>query len=352
MTFAQGGENSEGAPPRRTRSPLRRRIDQLRVLLWFCWIQHRSRHATLYALEKQLVADGFTRNADGALSHRHRVARYAQGKHVPRPDLVTRAEALFPGSRALLEHVYWQILDPGREVATHRERWLSGLGPQVQRVLFRSSRMASEFVGRRQKTSRRLLRQLENLGSFDALAATAFLLREALADGRDAVAYQCAESCWVLLLLILSTTPFIDYLPGMTRLAGDALLDQVHHRGEQVAIASAPTDLYERLLRGYCLGREDAGKLAPDWASWVRERLKLIRGTKGFDLLFAFRLPTEATDTLRADPTRYREFLKDAFVRWKALDYITDPRWAQRPFMEDWATFWKDPHGEWPALES
>lgn len=352
MAFAESGENFEGAPPRRTRSPLRRRIDQLRVQLWFCWIQHRSRRATLYALEKQLVADGFTRNADGALSHRHRMPRYAQGKHVPRADLVARAEVLFPGSRALLEHVYWQILDPDREVVIHRNAWLSGLGPEVQRVLYRPTRMASEFVGRRQKTSRRLLRQLENLGSFDALAATALLLREALGEGRDALAYQCAESFWVLLLLILSTTPFIDYLPGMTRLAGDALLDQVHHRGERVAIASAPTDIYERLLRGYCLGQEDAGKLGPDWESWVRERLKLIRGTKGFDLLFAFRLPTDARDALRTDPARYREFLKDAFVRWKALDYITDPRWAKRPFMEDWATFWKNPNGEWPALDS
>jgi hypothetical protein len=77
------------------------------------------------------------------------------------------------------------------------------------------------------------------------------------------------------------------------------LLDHVHHEGEQVTIASALVDLYERLL--------------------------LIRGTKEFDCLFALRLPAEAAEALRADPARYQDFLRTTFMRWNSPDYIRYP---------------------------
>lgn len=334
----------------RSRSTLRRCIDQQRVQLWFQWIHQLSNGATYYALEKQLIGDGFGRNVEGVLSHRHRMARYAQGKHVPRSDLVERAELKFPKSKALLEHVYWEILDPEQDLTVHRSRWLAGLGAEVQRVLYRSRPMASEIMVRREKTSRRLLRRLESLGSFEALAATALLLREAQAEGDQALAYSCAQSFWAVLLLIGSTLPFINLLSSMAALAGDALLDQVHHQGERVAIKSAPIYLYEHILRSQCLVWEDMGRLAPDWKSWVRERLKLMRGNYGFDLLFALRMPTEPTEELRRDPERHGTFEKDEYARWKALDYITKPDWAKRPFMDDWVAYMTDPDARWPEL--
>ncbi len=334
--------------PGRGRSPLRQRIDQQRVQLWFQWIQLRSRGATYYALEKQLIGDGFGRNADGLLSHRHRMARYAQGKHVPHSDLIERAELAFPRSRALLEHVYWEIINPEQDLAAHRSRWLAGLGPETQRVLHRSGSRASEFMADREKTSRRLLRRLEHLGSFEALAAIALLLREAQGEGRQLLAYQCAQSFWVILLLIGSTAPFINLF--MAALAGNALLDHVQYDDEQVAIATAPVLLYERILRHHCLAREDRGLLDPCWNSWVRYRLQLMRGNYGFDLLFALRLPTEPTETLRADAAQLRAFEKDVYVRWKALDYITKAEWSKRSFMGDWVAYMGDPEGRWPKL--
>jgi hypothetical protein len=90
----------------------------------------------------------------------------------------------------------------------------------------------------RERTSRRLLWRLEHLGSSEALAATALLLREAQAKDHESLAYQCAQSFWVILLLI------------------------------------------------------------------------------------DFGMPTRATEALRADAARYLDFERDAFVRWKALDYI------------------------------
>ena len=68
------------------------------------------------------------------------------------------------------------------------------------------------------------------------------------------------------------------------------------------------------------------------------------------DLLFALGMPTRATEALRADPVRHLAFQRDAFVRWKALDYITQADWAKRSFMDDWVAYMGDPEGRWPEL--
>lgn len=210
--------------------------------------------------------------------------------------------------------------------------------------------MAADLAITRRKVTRVTLRQLENVGTFEALAATALVLREAQEADHAALAFDCARSFWRL-LLIGSSTPFVEYLPELTQLAASALLDRVQYRGEQVAIGTAPIRGYEHVLRCYCLAREDEGQLEPDWTSWVRERLLLIRGTKGFDLLYALQLPTVATPELQGDPTRYRTFLREQIMRIKAFDYFTDRRWAKRSFLDDKSAFWRDPKGQWPALD-
>jgi len=83
----------------------------------------------------------------------------------------------------------------------------------------------------------------------------------------------------------------------------------------------------------------------------VRERLPLIRDNKGFDLLYALRLPTTATLELQADPTRYVSFLREQIVRIKTFDYCTDRRWAKRSFIDNEIAIWQDPEGRWPALD-
>lgn len=336
----------------RSRSPLRRDIDEQRVQLWYDWLRFRSRGSTAYALEKQLVPEGFAHAADGSLSHRNRMIRYREGKHVPRFDLVARAETRFPGGRALLEHPYWEILDPDRDVAVDAGAWLARLGADVQRLMVMPSRFVVDHVAKRRPITSVSLRQLENLGTFEALAATALLLRETLQTGNTLRAYNCAASFWRLLLLIGSSVPFFDVLPAMAELADKALLRQVVHRGEQVALTAVPIRRYESLLRGYCLAREDRGTLGPDHASWVRERLLLIRGKKGFDVQQAFRVPVIATPALQADPEKHVRFLQDQTVRRMALDYCTSDRGAQRVFIDDLMAFYDDPDGCWPAIDA
>jgi len=345
-------DESANTTSSRRRPDLKRRIDHCRVRLWYCWLDFRRRTRS-GSLERQLIPQGFRgKDQEGDWKHRNRMRGYRKGLHVPRPDLVEAAEALFPGSNAILNHVYWQIIDPEQGLEKHRASWLAALGPETQLALTQPTQKAIGAHYQRRSISRRILRRLENLGSLDALAATALLVREAQEEGNEQLAFQCARSAWALLLLISSTLPFDSNAPVMTALLGDALLDHVHYRGEQVSIRSAPIHVYERILREHCLRREDAGKLGPSWACWVRERLKLIHGKMGLDLLFALSLPTEATSTLRADPARHLRFQEDRIVRWKSLNYILDWRWSQRSFIDDWIAFSKDPNSQWPELDS
>lgn len=344
--------NTSATTSRRQRSPIRRRIDHQRVLLWYDWLSDHSNGASSYALEKQLIPEGFARSTEGGLSHRNRMARYAQGKHVPRAELVGRVEQIYPGSRALLEHPYWDIIDPNSNVQADSKTWLSALGPDVHQIIFNPHPGAVELVLRRCKVNHVMLRKLENRGTFEALAALALLVREALEAGDEKRAFDCAHSFWRVLLLIVSQVPFFYHRSALCKLAGEALLDRVVYQGERVAIADAPIEDFEWFLRGYCLAREDEGKLKPDWQSWVRERLLLIRGKKGFDLRHALRIPTEATDELKGDTPRYERFVRHQFIRSKAWDYVSDPHWGARSFDIDMIAFLGDPKGRWPKLDS
>lgn len=344
--------NTSDMTTRRQRSPIRRRIDQLRVQLWYGWLRHHSNGASSYALEKQLIPEGFARATEGGVSHRNRMARYAQGKHVPRAELVERVEQRYPGSRVLLEHPFWAIIDPDSDVQAHSTTWLSALGPDVRQIMFSSRPAATELALCRSKVTNRTLRKLEDRGTFEALAALGLLVREAREAGDEERAFECARCFWRVLLLIVSANPFRDHRSALRKLAGEALLDRVVYKGERVAIADAPIDVHESYLRFYCSARENEGRLEPGWRNWVRERLLLMRGDKGFDLLYALSIPMEATDELKSDASRYDCFLRWRFVGFKAWDYVFDHRRSPRSFMEDVHAFLTDPEGRWPELRS
>lgn len=335
---------------KRRRSLIRRPIDQQRVQLWYAELQARAHCSSSYAMERLLIPEGFARSG-GSLSHRNRMSRYAQGKHVPRKDLVTRAEQLFPGSRALLEHPYWEIIDPQNDVQVLALDWLMRLGVEVRRILFEARFAATDLAPERRPITRVTLRQLENRGSFEALAAVAVLLREAQVAGDSGRSLDCANSFWRLLLLLLVSHPFTMHPASMCEVAGDALLDGVVYQGERVAIAKARFSVPMTLLRFHCLAMEDRGTLKCDWHSWVREMLLLFRGSKGFDYHCALAMPTVATEALKQDPERYFRFKQQHLICGAACLYLLSPRWMVRSFMDDMLVFLSDATGRWPALD-
>ncbi|MBB5360782.1 hypothetical protein HDE76_004030 [Rhodanobacter sp. ANJX3] len=316
------------------RSPLKQTIDEQRVRMWYSWLRWCSGEPTAYALERRLLPEGFAHTVDGALSHRNRMLHYRDGKHVPRPNLVERAEILYPGGRALLEHPYWEILDPNQDVSACADAWLMRLAPDVQRIIFRPRRSAIEVRARRNTLTTAPLQPLEKLGTFDALAATALLMREALRADDARNARYCAMSFWRLLLVISSLHPFCNLLPAIAELADKALLHQVVYRDEQVSIGSIAILNYEAILNRYCPSESEDSASKLKFASWVNARLSLIRGEKHIDLLLAFHLPVVATPALQANPQRHAHFLHMQRARETAFNYCSSGLWQHQSFKD------------------
>jgi hypothetical protein len=328
---------------------LRRQIDRLRVRLWYAWMAHQS-GAPGRAFEKRLWPKNFARTATATQSHRKRMERCAKGEHVPRRNLVQRAELEFPGSQALLDHVCWQVLNPTLELKLYQEGWIECLGTEVNRLLFEPTKKASavHIAPTRRRATPGMLHKLERLASLDALAVTALLLREAELERRIAFAFECARSFWYLLLILGSTKPFTDNLKVLAKLSGNALLDQVEHRGQRVTIATAPIDIFEHALSAHCLESIDDEEAPPSQAQFVEEQLKALRGTTRPDIKYALQLPTVATSSLEANHERYAIFVRDQWIRRKALDYTYDRLYRNRSFVEDLAFYYRDPEKQWP----
>jgi len=318
---------------RRARSELRIQIDAARARVWFHWLQMASGHASAYALEKRLMPNSFARTDNGVLSHRNRMSRYARGMHIPHPRLVARAEQLFPGGRALLEHPLWQILDPSQDAAIQRAHWLKAMCPDVQRIWLRARSGSTDRVRARATPS--LVKHLERVGNVDALASILLLLREALVDGDAEFSYRCAQGAWRVLLMMGASLPFFMVLPDLAKLTGASILDRVTYQGEKVAISKAPIMMCVDILRRHCLRLEDAGKLGLDDGSWICECLHVFSGDRGFDLLFALSMPTVATPELEADAAKYSKFLDFAVIRENALRHVCDARLSKRRFEDD-----------------
>lgn len=302
--------------------------------MWYAWLRWRSGETTAYALEKRLLPDGFARTVGGTLSHRNRMLHYRDGKHVPRPNLVERAEVLYPGGRALLEHPYWEILEPDHDVSTCADAWLMRLEADVQRIIFRPRRAAVHVRARRNAITTASLQSLEKLGTFDALAATALLMREALSAGDAGNARYCAMSFWRLLLVISSLHPFRDLLQAMVELADKALLHRVVCRDEQVSIASVAILNYEAILSNYCPYELVDSASKQKYVNWVNARLSLVQGKVNMGLFPAFQLPVVATPALRADPKRYAYFLHVQQLRDLALKYCSTGAWQYKSFSD------------------
>lgn len=345
-----GARNKLVDSHRRARSAFRKRIDRLRVSLWYALLVDLSGGASCYALEKELMPESFTRTLEGTLSHRHRMAHYSRGEHVPRNHLVARVERLYPGTLTLLNHVLWQILDPDMDIQVHRDSWISELDRDSFAVLFKSipATFISPAARLRRPLTVGLLHKLERLGTLDALAAALLLLRESIENGRHAQAFMCADSLWILLLLIGGTKLYRDKIKELTEVVSEGFPNTVVHRGQQVALAFAPIDFYVTLLIEHCRERVETGVLSIDPAKWRREQIEVIRGTRRPELRFALKLPTVAAASLQLDPGKYAAFQEELRIREIALRYC-EVDWRSRSFLHDFRAYLRDPMKRWPV---
>lgn len=332
---------------REGRSEARKRIDGLRVKLWYRFIATAS-GAGQYALEKQLIPQGFARDESGAqIHHRNRMAGYAKGRHVPGKSFVQRVEQAYPGSSGMLNHSLWQMLDPQSDLDEFRMDGVRHLGMGVRDILCR----ASSFYGAENVALRLAqLRKLERDGSLEAAGAVAYLLREAVATMDSAFAFACARSFWKLLLLLGVLPTVAHHLQELTDLCGALLLDQVEIDGERVAIEGAPVAKLNVLLNAVC--DEPCRIIASPQAlkSTVRNRLEFMSfGKRRLEYFVALSMPTAPGTSCSEGSATYRRCVKDQLARKMAYRYITEPRYIPCSFSEDYQAFADREYRCWPS---
>lgn len=89
---------------------------------------------TGWQLDRIFEPDSFRKGPSGRVQHRNKFRRYAHGKPVPKAELVTRIDKLYPGTAADFNHILWTILRHRCGTVPAHE-WLRHLAPDVQRCV-------------------------------------------------------------------------------------------------------------------------------------------------------------------------------------------------------------------------
>jgi hypothetical protein len=334
---------------RRERSEARKRIDSLRVKLWYSFIATASGTGQ-YALEKELIPQGFARDESGAqIHHRNRMAGYAKGRHVPGRSFVQVVERAYPGSAGLINHPLWKVIDPQNDLAGFRVDGWRQLGTHIQDIL----RSISSFYNTGNVSARTTqLRRLERDGSLEAAAALAYLLREAREAMDPAFAFSCARSFWQI-LLILGISPAISHhLQELTDLCGSLLLDHIEAGDERVAIEGAPIVRLNALLRSVSGESNKAASQPSVQKALIRTRLEFMSlGKRRLEFFVAMGMPTIPSASSISESTTYKRCVKEQVARKMAYLYITESRYTGRCFTDDYCVFSDSEGNRWPFTQ-
>ncbi|MRV70690.1 hypothetical protein GJ700_03030 [Duganella sp. FT92W] len=114
---------------------------------------------------------------------------------MPRADVVQKADMLYPGSAAVLNHVIWEVLRTGTSVEKKARTWVGQLDPGIQKAVVKAGRQFGD--------DSRTLKMLERRPGLDSLAVLVILFRSyretenakdnpRSAEGVQAWGYACA----------------------------------------------------------------------------------------------------------------------------------------------------------------
>jgi hypothetical protein len=192
-------------------------VDALRTVYWFHSLQRQLGVKSADAMSALL--EGEELSPSGAVKDLKRKWRnYRCGRYKPRPQLIELVDRRCPGSRRLLDHVFWDAIRLDLPVARYCEIWLSRLHPEVQAIAWRRSDLYSNDSRLRNLTSRQI-RRLERCVSLDSLACLIIVMRESV-DAKDfALTQELAHAVRRMLLLMAQelrmhgiALPLADYL--------------------------------------------------------------------------------------------------------------------------------------------
>lgn len=167
----------------------------------------------------QLLEKSLSQDSEGERDCKNKWRSYRIGRHTPSTKLVELIDAVYPGSQAALNHVFWKTLRLDRPIATHADSWLNELHPDIQGIIFQRSAALSIGKTPSSTLNQTHLSMLERRAGLDALACLVIYLRKIAEEGDTYFAHRLGwHLCRLLLILgpMLSVTgivrPLIQYI--------------------------------------------------------------------------------------------------------------------------------------------
>lgn len=262
-------------------------IDVLRTAFWYAEIKARLHGAIPAEIEHHLEPGAFFEVAKGYWAHKNKWPKYRVGLHVPRNSLATRADELLPGSKAILNHVLWQVLKMKYPVTAHADDWLRKLDPVIQQRVLKFQNYAVLRV----PTSGRLLLSLEKRAGIDALACLTILLRESSERADNFLSIDIARAIYRMLLVLGHTARFADFIGVIFNLYRDSIFPLAESKGMHFEFQNV--DFTGTVLLLFALVR----RIDPDVndeKTLIRTAYKILDGRYGFELKFALDPPISA----------------------------------------------------------
>ena len=174
--------------PRGRGRPPTHPVDRVRTKLWFNAVKQSSGMSSAYALEMAFDGDRIRKRVTDVARPR-KWDGYRKGASVPsdKPgprNVVEQAEAMFPGTARWFRSPLWASLRGEAFDSRMIEDALRGLEPEVVSVLFEAEPREHEKAPRQRPFDANSVKQLLDIGSFDALVAAVLLvgLSEAIAS--------------------------------------------------------------------------------------------------------------------------------------------------------------------------
>jgi hypothetical protein len=302
----------------------RRVILILRTAYWYAWLSSETGKETPYALGKFALPNSHGKK-DGIAFNDNSWPKYLAGTLVPKETRLALVEEKARGSRAAYWHGLFEALDVSVMIGARGDELLRKLHPGVQRAVFVNDALARGECKRRQSISQILI-WLERHCDLDALAAAIFLLREAVEQGKHALAFRIAVS--VYRLLLASSVSGLGYLirAELAVIVMHRILPLAKSNGRVYVPDVARFEGSSKILRQ--LLRRLSDPTRKDQAT-VRRRLicALLEGRYGEDLLFGFRATTALDAALPEWPveSQIEIYTASRYERW-ALEVMSSFR--------------------------
>lgn len=151
--------------------------DALKVKAWFAEVADRSGLTSAYAMECHFSAEMVMRR-DGVTERPCKFDKYRRGEHLPRISLIEKIDEEFPGTKRLMYHSIWEILECSISGVEDLHIRLGMLRPEVTSILFNPEKGSNGNPRRNDDTYAKTFNRLAEPGSLDAFTACLGLIQE------------------------------------------------------------------------------------------------------------------------------------------------------------------------------